>query len=63
VMATRFATLGDTDVRDVIALGRTAVARLDADPNYPEHGTLDVLAIGLDNDAVPLVVDTGGSSA
>jgi hypothetical protein len=63
VKATRFAPLGDTDVRDVIALGRTAVARLDADPDYPEHGTLDVLAIGLDNDAVPLVVDTGGSSA
>jgi len=65
VKATRFAPLGDThgpDVRDVIALGGTAVARLDADPDYPEHGTLDVLAIGLDTDAVPLVVDTGGSS-
>jgi hypothetical protein len=65
VKATRFAPLGDThgpDVLDVIALGRTAVARLDADPDYPEHGTLDVLAIGLDTDAVPLVVDTGGSS-
>jgi hypothetical protein len=66
VKATRFAPLGDThgsDVRDVITLGRTAVARLDADPDYPEHGTLDVLAIGLDADAVPLVVDTGGSRA
>jgi hypothetical protein len=66
VKATRFTTLGDTHgpaVRDVITLGRTAVARLDADPDYPEHGTLEVLAIGLDADAVPLVVDTGGSSA
>jgi hypothetical protein len=66
VKATRFATLGDTHgpaVRDVITLGRTAVARLDADPDYPEHGTLEVLAIGLDADAAPLVVDTGGSRA
>jgi len=66
VKVTRFAPLGDThgpDVRDAIALGRTSVARLDADPDYPEHGTLEVLAIGLDTDAVPLVVDTGGSTA
>ncbi len=66
VKVTRFAPLGDTRgpaVLDVITLGRTAVARLDADPDYPEHGTLDVLAIGLDTDAVPLVTDTGGSSA
>jgi hypothetical protein len=35
------------------------VARLDGDPDFPEHGTLAVLAIGLDADAVPLVGDTG----
>lgn len=66
VKAVRFAPLGDIHgpaVRDVVALGRTAVARLDADPDFPEHGTLDVLAIGLNTDAVPLVVDTGRTSA
>ena len=61
VKATRFAPLGTTGpaVVDTIALGRTNVARLDADPDFPEHGTLAVLAIGLDVDAGPLVRDTG----
>ena len=66
VKAVHFAPLGDTAgpaVRDVITLGRTAVARLDADPDYPEHGTLEVLVLGLDTDTVPFLVDTGGSSA
>jgi hypothetical protein len=51
VKATTFRRLGDTTgpaVRDVIALGRTTVARLDADPDYPEHGTLEVRVVGLD---------------
>lgn len=65
VKVIRFAPHGDLrgpEVRDVISLGRTAVARLDADPDYPEHGTLDVLAIGLDADAVPLLVDSGAGT-
>jgi hypothetical protein len=51
VTATRFRPLGDTvgpPVRDVIPLGRTNVARLDADPDFPEHGTLAVRMVGLD---------------
>jgi hypothetical protein len=51
VDATVFRPLGDTSgnpVRDVIALGRTKVARLDADPDFPEHGTLGVNVVGLD---------------
>ena len=46
VEATIFRPLGDTTgpaVRDIILLGRTKVARLDADPDFPEHGTLEVL--------------------
>lgn len=46
-----FRPLGDTtgpEVRDVIVLGRTKVARLDADPDFPEHGTLEVRVVGLD---------------
>ena len=51
VEATIFRQLGDTTgpaVRDIILLGRTKVARLDADPDFPEHGTLEVLVVGLD---------------
>jgi len=51
VTATIFRPLGDTtgaDVRDIILLGRTKVARLEADPDFPEHGTLEVRMIGLD---------------
>jgi Protein of unknown function (DUF3892) len=51
VTAALFRPLGDTigaDVRDVILLGRTKVARLDADPDYPENGTLEVRVVGLD---------------
>jgi Protein of unknown function (DUF3892) len=51
VTATVFRPLGDTSgppVRDVIQLGRTKVARLDADPDFPEHGTLEVRMAGLD---------------
>lgn len=50
VRASVFRPLGDTRgaaVRDVILLGRTKVARLDADPDFPEHGTLEVLVEGL----------------
>ncbi|MFB4317347.1 hypothetical protein [Actinomadura sp. 21ATH] len=62
VKALRFRPLGDASgpaVRDVVTLGRGAVARLDADPDFPEHGTLEVLVLGLDADAEPLVVDAG----
>ena len=62
VKATRFGPLTDTagpPVREEVVLGRTAVARLDADPDYPENGTLEVLAHGLDVDTEPLLVDTG----
>ena len=58
--ATIFRPLGDTTgpaVRDVILLGRTKVARLDADPDFPEHGPLRVLMSGVDDDAEPLAVD------
>jgi len=51
VDAELFRPLGDTSgppVRDVILLGRTKVARLDADPDFPEHGTLEVRIVGLD---------------
>jgi hypothetical protein len=51
VTATVFRPLGDTIgpvVRDLIVLGRTKVARLDADPDFPEHGTLEVNVVGLD---------------
>lgn len=60
VKATRFRPLGDrtaVEVRDVIALGSTNVARLDADPDFPENGTLLVRAIGLDGDASALQID------
>ncbi len=46
-----FRPLGDATgppVRDIILLGRTKVARLDADPDFPEHGKLEVRMIGLD---------------
>ena len=62
VKATLFRILNDTagdDVRDVIGLGRTKVARLDADPDFPEHGKLEVRVAGLDADASALLVDTG----
>jgi hypothetical protein len=51
VRAAIFRPLGDTSgppVRDIILLGRTKVARLDADPDFPEHGTLEVRMVGLD---------------
>ncbi len=60
VKASSFRPLGDTTgpaVHDVIALGRTKVARLDADPDLPEHGRLRVLMSGVDHDAEPLAVD------
>jgi len=46
-----FRPLGDATgpaVRHVILLGRTKVARLDADPDYPENGTLEVRVVGHD---------------
>ncbi len=64
VKASVFRPLGDTNgpaVRDVIALGRTKVARLDADPDLPEHGRLRVLVSGVDDEAAELTV--GGSAA
>jgi Protein of unknown function (DUF3892) len=53
VEATVFRPLGTTTgpaVEDVIELGRTKVARLDADPDFREHGTLVVRVVGLDVD-------------
>jgi hypothetical protein len=53
VRAVRFRPLGDTvgpQVRQLIVLGRTRVARLDADPDFPEHGKLTVRIVGLDVD-------------
>lgn len=38
------------DVRDVIVLTGAKVARLDADPDYPENGILRVDVVGLDID-------------
>ena len=63
--ATAFRPLGDRTappVLDVIALGRTKVARLDADPDFPEHGTLEVRVVGLDGDASSLLVDEAVAS-
>ena len=60
VKATAFRPLGDLGaaaVLDVIALGRTKVARLDADPDFPEHGTLEVRVVGLDAAPASLQVD------
>jgi len=51
VRAVTFRPLGDTvgpQVRDIIVLGRTKVARLDADQDFPEHGTLTVRVAGFD---------------
>ena len=51
VEATIFRPVGDRtvpDVRAVILLGRTKVARLDADPDFPENGILEVNVVGLD---------------
>ena len=62
VKALQFAPLGTAGglaVQDVITLGGASVARLDADPDFPENGRLEVLAIGLDAETVPLVVDSG----
>lgn len=62
VKAEVFRPLGDTSgppVRSIVTLGRTKVARLDADPDFPEHGTLDVRVVGLDVDASAFVVDAG----
>lgn len=56
VTAELFRPLGDTigpPVRDVILLGRTNVARLDAEPDFPEHGKLEVRMVGLDFAAAP----------
>lgn len=53
VKATLFRRLGDVaaEVREVIALGLTEVARLDADPDFPENGILEVQVA--DRDLVP----------
>ncbi|MDX6514055.1 MAG: hypothetical protein QOE36_3559, partial [Gaiellaceae bacterium] len=51
VTAAAFRPLGDATgpaVRDIIVLGRTKVARLDADTDFPEHGTLEVRVVGLE---------------
>jgi len=68
VTATVFRPLGDRRgpaVQNVIQLGRTKVARLDADPDAPENGVLTVGVIGLDAGGAELVVDgaarTGGT--
>jgi hypothetical protein len=44
-------------VQDVVLLGRTKVARLDADPDAPDNGTLEVAMIGLDADGAEIVID------
>jgi hypothetical protein len=59
VRAVTFRPLGDTvgpQVRQLILLGRTKVARLDADPDFPEHGKLTVRIVGLDVDSEPPTV-------
>jgi Protein of unknown function (DUF3892) len=51
VTAALFRPLGEMTgrrVRDIILLGRTKVARLDADPDFPENGKLEVRVVGLD---------------
>jgi hypothetical protein len=60
VTASTFRPLGDSSgpvVRHAIELHGTRVARLDADPDRPEHGRLRVLLPGVDEDAPALAVD------
>lgn len=60
VKATMFRPREDASgalIHDVITLGRTKVARLDADPDFPENGTLTVSVAGLDAPSSVLVVD------
>jgi hypothetical protein len=59
VRALAFRPLGDTvgpAIRQLIVLGRTKVARLDADPDFPEHGRLTVRVVGLDVESDPATV-------
>jgi hypothetical protein len=42
---------GAPEIEDPIELDTHQVARLDADPNFPEMGRLEVLVVGLDPDA------------
>lgn len=61
VKATAFRPLGDRTgaaVRDVILLGRTKVARLDADPDFPENGSLELRVVGLDGDPAAFAIDS-----
>ncbi|SHN13533.1 baseplate J/gp47 family protein [Cryptosporangium aurantiacum] len=60
VKATTFRRLADRTgpaVLNVIGLGLTKVARLDADPDLPENGTLEVRVVGLDADGTAFVID------
>jgi hypothetical protein len=45
----RSAAVGGAAVVPRVVLGRTEVARLDGDENFPENGTLRVLVVGLDD--------------
>ena len=63
--ATVFRPLGDLRgpvVQNVIQLGHTKVARLDADPDAPENGVLTVSVIGLDADGAQIVIDGAAST-
>ncbi|MGF1648495.1 MAG: hypothetical protein ACFCVF_16475 [Kineosporiaceae bacterium] len=65
VRADVFRPLGEGSgpaVRPVITLGTTAVARLDADPDHPENGRLEVRVVGLDAHAVPFLADAPGDA-
>ncbi|MGY1708341.1 hypothetical protein ACI8AC_02400 [Geodermatophilus sp. SYSU D00758] len=60
VTATAFRPLGERvgpPIHDLIPLGRTRVARLDADPDFLENGTLTVQVVGLDADGSAFTVD------
>ena len=56
----RVDTLGDP-VRGILSFGVTEVARLDADPDYPEHGELRVRVVGLDADESDFLVGRSAS--
>ena len=50
VQVTRFSRQGDDDPKPLsdrfIRLGRLEIGRLDNDPNFPEHGVLELMMLG-----------------
>lgn len=49
------------EVTPILSFGVTEVPRLDADPDYPEHGELSVRVVGLDADEADFLVGRSAS--